>query len=225
MKNKTYTLLVIMTLAFVTISNAQGRRYAIKNGIGVQGGITLYDISTDNFETQSNTGWLMGLSAVVDLPNKWYNVSYNIQLSENNVDISAFSASPTDAEFVEYKLLMAQLSLLMHVKLVGSYITFDIGPMLQYNGELELKDDAKENYTITGFDNLLAEDIAPITKFNVNGAVGLSAGYGAFRVRAHYIYGFTNMLNKLNDENLNVPNSENFKGNQSMFLFTLMFTL
>lgn len=225
MTRKTYILLVALSLTFVTLCEAQrGRRYTIRNGIGIQGGITQFDINTDNFETKSNTGWIFGLSAVADLPNKWYNISYNIQLSENNVDISGFSTTPASAEFIEYKVLMAQLSFLMQVKLVGSNVTLDLGPMVQFNGELELKDDAKENYTITGFDNLLAEDIAAITKFNVNGTVGVSAGFGRFKLRAHYIYGFTNMLNKLNDENLNVPNSENFKGNQSMWTFTAMFT-
>ena len=225
MKTKTYTLLVAITIAFVTLSHAQHRRYAIKNGIGIQGGITQYDILTDNFVTKSNSGWVGGLSAVVDLPHKWYNVSYNIQLSENNVDISAFSGSPSDAEFVEYKILMAQLSLMMHVKLIGSYLTLDAGPMLQYNGELELKDEVKEGYTVAGFDNVLTEDISNITKFNINGAVGVSAGFGSFKVRANYIYGFTNMLNKLNKEDLKTSEAVNFKGNQSMWTFTVMLTL
>ena len=62
--------------------------YKIKNGIGLQGGITQYDILTDNFETKSgNSGFIGGMAASVDIPHKWYNVSYNIQFSQNHVEI------------------------------------------------------------------------------------------------------------------------------------------
>ncbi|WP_243473416.1 hypothetical protein [Winogradskyella sp. MH6] len=225
MKKLKYTLLVVISMAFVTLSFAQHKRYAIKNGIGIQGGVTQFDIITDNFVTKKNNGFIGGLSASVDIPHKWYNVSYNILLSENNIDIAAFSLTNPNEEFVEYKLLTAQLSFLFHAKLIGSNLTLDLGPMLQYNGDLELKDDSKEGLIIANYDTLLTEDISKISNFNVNGAVGLSAGFGAFRLRAQYIYGFTNMLNKLNDEDLNVGTNDNkFKGNQSMIAFTAIIT-
>ena len=225
MKKLKYFLLVVISMTFVTLTHAQHKRYAIKNGVGIQGGVTQFDIITDNFVTKKNTGFIGGLSASVDIPHKWYNVSYNILLSENNIDIAAFSlANPTE-EFVEYKLLTAQLSFLFHAKLIGSNLTLDLGPMLQYNGDLELKDSSKEGYIISDYDTLLTEDISKISNFNVNGAVGLSAGFGAFRLRAQYIYGFTNILGKLNDEDLSVGTNDNkFKGNQSMIAFTAIIT-
>lgn len=225
MKKLKYILLVVISMAFVTLTYAQHKRYAIKNGVGIQGGVTQFDIITDNFVTKKNTGFIGGLSASVDLPHKWYNVSYNILLSENNIDIAAFSLSNPTEEFVEYKLLTAQLSFLFHVKLIDSNLTLDLGPMLQYNGDLELKDDSKEGLIVANYDTLLTEDISKISNFNVNGAVGLSAGFGAFRLRAQYIYGFTNILGKLNDEDLNVGSNDNkFKGNQSMIAFTAIIT-
>ena len=68
--------------------------------------------------------------------------------------------------------------------------------------------------------------ITPATGTNSNGAIGLSAGISHFRLRAQYIYGFTNMLGKLNKNNLEtLGNSESkFKGNQSMLAFTAMIT-
>ena len=225
MKKLKYILLVVISMAFVTLTYAQHKRYAIKNGVGIQGGVTQFDIITDNFVTKKNTGFIGGLSASVDIPHKWYNVSYNILLSENNIDIAAFSLSNPTEEFVEYKLLTAQISFLFHAKLIGSNLTLDLGPMLQYNGDLELKDSSKEGYIISDYETLLTEDISKISNFNVNGAVGLSAGFGAFRLRAQYIYGFTNILGKLNDEDLNVGSNDNkFKGNQSMIAFTAIIT-
>lgn len=223
MKKLAYTLLVFVGLSFVTLAYAQGKRYIIKNGIGIQGGISQFDILTDNFETQSNSGFIGGFDASVEIPHKWYNVSYNILLSQNHVDISASPTESATTEFVEYKLFTAQISFLLHTKLIGSYLTLDLGPMLQYNGELELKDTSKEGYIITGLQNLLTEDISDITRFNVNGAIGLTASYGRFKIRAQYIYGFTNMLGRLNNQELNI--SEKLKGNQSMLSFTAIISL
>jgi hypothetical protein len=224
MKKAKHTLLVAICITFVTISYAQHKNYNIKNGIGIQGGVTQFDIITDNFETKKNTGFIGGLSASVDIPHKWYTVSYNMLLSENNIDIAAFSLGNTTEEFVEYKMLTAQLSFLFHAKLIGDNLTLDVGPMLQYNSDLELKDDSKEGLIVANYDTLLTEDITDISNFNANGAVGLSAGFGAFKLRAQYIYGFTNILGKLNDEDLSIGDKNKFKGNQSMITFTAIIT-
>jgi hypothetical protein len=48
----------------------------------------------------------------------------------------------------------------------------------------------------------------------------------SFRIRAQYIYGLTNMLNKLNNNNLQFTgeNTE-FKGNQNIITLSALFTL
>jgi len=225
MKNTKSYLLVAICIAFVTISYGQRKSYKIKNGIGLQGGITQFDILTDNFKTKASTGFIGGMSASVDLPHKWYNVSYNIQLSESKVDIDAFQLGSLSNEFVEYKVFAADISFLLHVKLISNNLTLDVGPMLQYNSELELSDDDKEGYIVSGYDTLLTEDIRDITNFNVNGAVGLTLGVRRLFIRAQYIYGFTNMLGNLNKQDLNIGNSDKFKGNQSLMALTLNITL
>ena len=219
MKNKTVYTLVVLLVAFVTVSNSQN--YRIQNTIGVYGGLTTFDIKTDNFTTEQGNGWLFGMAALVDLPHKFYNLSYNIQLSENSLGISA-APSGGSSEFVDYKIFAAQIALNMHVKLIESYLTLDVGPMLQYNGKLEVKDESKEAFIIDGFNALTTADLSSISQFNVNGAVGFTAGVANFEARAQYIYGFTNMLNKLNNQDFNLATSENFKGNQSMLVFSVM---
>ncbi len=225
MKKTKYFLLVVICMIFVTISFAQHKTYKIKNGIGLQGGITQFDILTDNFETKSNSGFIGGMTASVDIPHRWYNVSYNIQLSENNIDIHAATPATSMEEYIEYKMFTAQIAFLFHIKLISNNVTLDVGPMIQYNSELELKDDSKAGYLITGYDNLFTEDITKISQFNANGAVGISAGFGSFMLRAQYVYGFTNILGKLNDQDLNVGSkTDKFKGNQSLLAFTAMIT-
>ena len=222
-KSKPY-LLVVICIAFVTASYAQRKNYKIQNGIGLQGGITQFDIITDNFETKSNSGFIGGMSASVDIPHRWYNVSYNIQLSENKIDINASPLGSLEEEFVEYKMFTANISFLFHIKLISNNLTLDVGPMLQYNSELELKDSSKEGYIIKGYNNLLTEDIRDISKFNANGAVGLSLGVRRLLLRAQYIYGFTNILGKLNDQDLDIDSNDKFKGNQSLLAFTAIIT-
>ncbi|MCX7546590.1 hypothetical protein OS188_01335 [Xanthomarina sp. F1114] len=226
MQKKQLIVLVALCIGFVTMSYGQMNRYQIKNGFGIYGGITQYDILTDNFITKKGNGWQAGASATVDIPHKWYNVSYIIQLSENNVGIAAkpLLVSPMD-EFVDYKIFTAQIALLLHVKIIQSFLTVDVGPMIQYNSDMEIKDKAYENYIVNSYTNLMAKDLRDISNFNVDGAIGASAGFGFFKLKAQYIYGFTNMLAKLNDSNLDLTgNDKKIKGNQSMLALTAMIT-
>ena len=222
MKIKIIYLLVAFNLVFVTTIFAQHKTYDIVNGFGIFGGLTKYDITTDNFNTEASNGFLFGMSATVDIPHRWYNMSYGMQLSENYIKIDARpSMGSTEQEFVEYKVFAAQLALLGHIKLIGSHLTIDAGPMFQYNGKLDIKDEDQEGYYINNYDNLTAKDISSISQFHFNGVIGVSAGYKFFRFRAQYIYGFTNMLKKLEDT---VDSDERFEGNQSMLVFGAMFS-
>lgn len=226
MQKKQFIVLVVLCLAFVTLSKAQHRTYTIKNGFGLIGGLTQYDITTDNFKTKSGTGFLGGIIATVDIPHKWYTVSYGFQFSQSSIEIEGRSlASPLKAEMIEYDVMAAQVAFMLHVKLIRDNLTIDLGPQLQYNGQLDLKDSKQEEYVINGYDTLIAEEISDISPFNVNGVVGASAGIGNFKLRATYSYGFTNILRKLNDENLTTtPTSKKFEGNQTMLAFALMIT-
>lgn len=222
---KTHTLLVAFLMLFVTNSFSQKGYYRIQNGFGIMGALTQFDIKTDNFETKAENGWMASASATVDIPNKWYNISYAMQLSENRISIMGNSLPLAQSEEVTYKMFAAQVTLLMHVKTFGSYLTFDVGPMLQYNDRLIIDDKDQENFIISNYSNLLAKDISEISKFNFNGTLGLTAGFESIKLRAHYIYGFTNILNKLNSKDLDTTGGEsNFKGNQSMLVFGAMFT-
>lgn len=226
MNYRQLTLLVVISIGFVTTSFSQHKTYLINNGFGITGGVTQYDIITDNFVTKSSTGWVGGLSAIVDLPHKWFTISYGMQVSENNIEISGrMTEDVAGNEMLKYKLMTVQIGLTYYIKILGDNLTIDLGPQLQYNDKLELKDEAKEGYFINGYDSVTAKDISEITKFNVNGLIGASAGIGVFKIKAQYIYGFTNILNNLNGRNINTGNStEKFKGNQSMIVLAAMFT-
>lgn len=222
MKNNRLFLLVALALCFVTKSFSQKGKYPINNGFGIGGGITQFNITTDNFITNSSNGFLGGLGTTVSIPVRWYDISFGMQLSESAVDISARPTQLSNSnpnEFITYKMFAAQVAMLMHIKVVPNYFTIDLGPMLQYNGKLELKDENKKGYFINNYSNVMAEDISNISQFNFNGAIGASVGIKNFKLKAQYIYGFTNILNKLNSENLDTSGGNTkFKGNQSMLV-------
>ena len=215
---KQLNLLVAILLLFVTNTFAQRPNYNIKNFIGLHGGITQFDIITDNFTTEKQDGFIAGLTGIVNVPHRWYDVSYGIQISQNNVNILGGITDADGGESLEYKLSAAQLALFMHAKILRQNLTIDFGPVIQANGFLELKDKTQEEYFVNGFDDLNAIDLRDISKFNINGAIGATAGLKNFRVRAQYQYGLTNMLRKLNDLDVDTD----FKGNQSQVIFTAM---
>ncbi|MDO7172135.1 outer membrane beta-barrel protein [Mariniflexile sp. AS56] len=220
MKKLQLILLVTLMLCFVTKSFAQKGNYRISNGISITGAITKLDITTDNFITKQGEGFLGGFDATVDIPHRWYNVSFGMQLSESAIGISARpEAVLGNSEFIDYKLFAAQVALLMHIKVIPDHFTIDLGPMLQYNSKMELKDRDKENYYIDKYANLSAEAISEISQFNFNGAVGASVGFRNFKLKAQYIYGLTNILKKLENQDLDTTGGDaRFKGNQNMLV-------
>ena len=228
MKKTKLLLLVAVSITFVTLSNAQHKRYVIKNGFALGGGLTQFDILTDNFNTTAGNGWLIHASATADIPHKWYNISYGMQLSENNIEFAgAELVNNTQSEMqVEYKLFAAQLSMLFHAKVIKNLLTVDFGPMLQYNGKLELQTESDHILTVGLKDSNMAIEafrLEDISQFNVNGAIGATLGFQFIKLRAQYIYGFTNMFGKLNDQDF-AQVLDKFKGNQSMITFAALIT-
>ena len=178
----------------------------------VGGGLSYFDMISDNFETERGSGWLISAGIGAHLPHKWYDISYNIQLTKNNFEITGRETSmATDTTPIEYDIFAAQAGLVFHINIIGGNFTIDLGPQLQYNSDLEVSSSQAEDYFITGHDNLRAEDITNINNFNLNGMGGVTVGFGNFKVRAQYIYGLLNSFDKLSD--LDTFGSSDFKGN------------
>jgi len=223
MKFTRFFLLVVLNTCFVTISLAQ--RVNINNGFTVQLGVSSFDIVSNNFISKSDNGFVLGASTVVDLPHKWYTVSYEMLLSEQSIElIGKQFPEATSVEMIPYKLMMAQLGFLFHIKILNNNLMIELGPQIQYNGKLELKNGALQSHIISGYNSLTALDISNISRFNVNSVIGFTVGTDIFKIRAHYSYGITNILNHLNSKNFkNEPQTTEFYGHQSLYMLTAMF--
>lgn len=227
MKLTKFNLLVVIVVTFVTKSfSQQPKHYEIYSGFALGGGITKYTIHTDNFEVTPQNGWFIKTSTTVDIPHKWYNVSYGMQISKNKLDIAGRELITSTKELpINYKTMAAQLSVLWHAKLFGGYCSVDFGPMLQYNGNLELEDRDQESFLVKGYNKVTAKDIQEISNIHIVPAVGFTAGISHFKFSVQYLYTLTNMLGKLDKKELDLEGNDiNFKGNQGMITLSGMFT-
>jgi len=227
MINLKQLLLAALCTTIFTPNYAQGGRTRLTNGFAIGGGLTQFDILTDNFNTIKGEGWSISASNTGDLPYKWYNISYGMQLSDNvlNVEGLQFDNGNLRRTQVEYNVLEAQLVLLFHFKVLPNILTLDFGPVAQFNSKLEMQSFDEENLFVTTTDSktILAKDLEDISQINFNAAVGATLGFKFIQFRAQYIHGFTNILNKLNDQDFNTGTGKSkFKGTQSMALLSAL---
>ena len=104
MKTKQLNLLVAILFLFVTDTFAQRPNYDIRNMIGLHGGITQFNIVSNNFTTEKQEGWVFGLTAIAYVEHKWYDFSYGLQFSQNKVSISGRMQDDVQGnESLEYK--------------------------------------------------------------------------------------------------------------------------
>lgn len=209
---KNLTLLAIFIFAGMSHIAAQKNTKEF-NVIGVSGGLTLYDIKTDHFTTTGRESYMFGFQMRGNVYNN-FDLMYGIAFYDTKIGVSASSAPVGgNKEVLDYNLQSAQVSVLWGYKIVREHLSIEAGPVLNINGKLTLKDTQHEDYIIDGYTTLKAMDLEKISTVNFHLAGGLTAGFRNVRIFGQYQYGVTNMLNKLNSQNLE---KNNFKGNSSL---------
>lgn len=194
------------------------------NRLGITGGLTLFDITTSDLNTQQREGVAGGFTTRGSIYNN-FDLVYGLGFYSSEVGIMA---SPTidaagraiDSRFIDYQLQSAQLTFLGSLNIVRHHLSLEAGPVLNISGKLKLKSDSYDSYIIDGYETLTAGEIQDISKVNFHVAGGITGGLEQFRVSAQYQYGVTNSLNKLNEQNL--ENSD-FDGHSSLFTFSAIF--
>ena len=203
--------LVIFSLFFFQQTFAQ-RNYDGYNFLGVQGGITFFDIQTDDLVTQQQEGFVAGFTSRGAFRNN-FDLIYGISFQSASVGVEG--SILTDTQNISYTIQGAQINLLGSYNIIKKHLSIEFGPVFDINGKMKLDQDEYEDYILTGYNTLTAKNIQEISRFNVRLAGGITAGLEHFRISAQYQYGITNMLGKLNDENLE---NDDFKGNSSTII-------
>lgn len=208
-------LFVTFSLAFIQFSQAQGN-FDHNNHIGIQGGLTFFDIDTENFITEQGSGYMLGFTTRGAFYND-FDLIYGINFIQNEIGIAGKDLNDTQQGFfeqsIDYTIQSAQISLLLSYNIVYPNLSIEVGPMLNVNGKMKLKQDTFNEFILDGYTDLKAEDIQNISRVHFYGMGGLTAGFENFRLSAQYQYGVTNLFGRLNDsEDINQPETK-FQGN------------
>jgi hypothetical protein len=120
---------------------------------------------------------------------------FGMQFTESHFTIASKTPTFQNRE-TPFKVMGAQIRLLLSYNLVKDHVSLDFGPVLQVNDKLKIKT-TDENNSLSGT-NLVAQDILDVNKVNGNLYLGISAGNKRVRAVAFYQYGVNNFLNQLN---------------------------
>ena len=206
-RNTLRQLIFICAILLSISVNAQ-RSKQLYNRIGIQGLYTLTSLHTDNFQTAQTAGFLAGLSTRGAFYNN-FDLIYGIDFLQTDLEIQGRE------EAIAYTLSGVQVKLLASYLIAGENLSVEFGPILQVNGGLKLDDQNQANAIVDGYTLLQAEDLEEISRVNGILTAGITGGFNWLRLTAGYQYNFTNILNRLNKEDLNLkdPAATNFKGN------------
>ena len=216
MSLKNLFLITILIVSFQQMT-AQ-RNFDEYNRLGVNGGLTLFDINTSDFTTNQSQGFIAGFTTRGSFRNS-FDLVYGINFSQSNVEI--VGSNLTDTQNIEYSILAAQINLLGSLNIVEHHLSLEFGPVLNVNGKMKVKDEAYNDYILDGYTAVRAQDVEDISTFNFRVLGGITAGFKSFRVLAHYQYGITNMLNNLTEKD--IPELEDVKGNSSTLILGAVF--
>ena len=214
---------IIFTIFLIGLSVVANAQYGYRDGnrIGLTLGVTQMSLTTNNFKTKPEMGWVGGLAVRGNYYNN-FSMLFGMQFTESNFTVETMKSSKI--EDVKYTLAAVQVRLLLSYNIVKDHVSLDFGPILQVNGKL--KTDSKyDEYSISGT-TLNVKDIQDVTKFNGNFYAGISAGNKRIRAIVCYQYGINNFLNNLNKkEELKQANNSEFKGHLGIISGQLLFNL
>ncbi|MGX7667892.1 outer membrane beta-barrel protein [Flavobacterium pedocola] len=207
---------------FQTVFALAQHGYRDGNRIGIYGGVTHASLFTSDFDTKPELGWAAGMQVRGNYYND-FSMIFGMQFSENNISVA--TTSLLQNQDVQYKIMGAQIRLLLSYNLVKDHVSLDFGPVLQVNDKMKF--DKKFESNIVNGTALTAKDITDINKINGNIYVGVSAGNRRVRAVVNYQYGVNNILNNLNkkEEVKVLNNNHSFSGHLGILSGQVLFNL
>tara|TARA_R110000787_G_scaffold284614_1_gene398551 strand:+ start:8304 stop:8975 length:672 start_codon:yes stop_codon:yes gene_type:complete len=213
-----------VTILFLfTQESISQRNFDESNFLGITGGYTMFDIMTSDFNTKQAGGFIGGFSTRGAFRND-FDLIFGLNYFSNNVEIFGTAPVPlpttSDTQYIDYNLQGVQLYFLGSYNIIKNHLSLEFGPVLNISGKLKLKSETFEDYILDGYNSLKAKDIQDVSPVNFHLHGGITGGAKNFRLSVQYQYGVTNMLGKLNKNDLEY---DNFKGNSSLIVLAGIF--
>ena len=184
---------------------------------GLQAGVNYFNINTNDLPVTGKVSWTAGFTTR-DSFYENFQFIYGLNFYDFQLDIEGREkidlTSPSEA--IEYNMIGVQGSFMGSYKIYDHYLSIEAGPVIQFNGRLEPRQD-KELWYVANY-NIEAIEIQKVSAFNVNLAIGVSGGFEKVKFWLQYQHGLTNMFRGLEDENLQEKDAgfTNPEGNMSI---------
>ncbi|MCW5519931.1 hypothetical protein J1N09_08790 [Aureitalea sp. L0-47] len=214
-------LTFVTFLLLFTFNTQAQRNFEGYNRLGLQAGMTLFDINTADLTTRQGTGFMGGFTTRGSFRGS-FDLIYGINFFGNELEVLAINTGDASnrnvEEYIDYSIQAVQINFLGSFNVVRHHFSLEFGPVLNVNGRLKMKNEDNFGQYILAVDDAIirANEIQDISKVNFRVMGGLTAGLENFRVWAQYQYGVTNMLKNLNDKELA---KNDFEGNSSTLIF------
>lgn len=220
-------LTFVTFLMFFSLHLLSQRNFSEYNMLGLQGGVTWFDINTTNFNTQQGSGFLAGFSSRGDVYNN-FDLEYGISFFQHTVGIlgaGTVGNSGISQQYLDYTLSGVQIKLLPGYNIIRHHLSIDAGPILNINGKMNLDSENLENFILDGYETLSARAIEDVSRVHLHLAAGITGGLRNFRVNVQYQYGATNLFARFNDAELLAAEKPQggFRGNTSTIVAGIYF--
>jgi hypothetical protein len=211
-------ILFVTILLLFTQESISQRNFDGSNFLGITGGYSMFDIMTSDFNTKQAGAFMGGFSTRGAFRND-FDLIFGLNFFSNNVEIFG-AASSSETQYIDYNLQGVQLYFLGSYNIIKHHLSVEFGPVLNVSGKLKLKSETFEDYILDGYTSLKAKDIQGVSPVNFHLHGGITGGAKNVRLSVQYQYGVTNMLGKLNKNDLEY---DNFKGNSSLIVLAGIF--
>ena len=131
--------LFIVTIFIVSFQQLTAQRnFDEYNRLGINGGLTLFDINTSDFTTSQGQGFTAGFTTRGSFRND-FDLVYGINFTQSSVEI--LGNNLTDSQNIKYTIQAAQLNFLGSYNIIEHHLSIEFGPVLNINGKMKLNEE------------------------------------------------------------------------------------
>jgi hypothetical protein len=180
---------------FVFNYNFVNRKSSYNNRVGLGGDVTFFNIVSDDVNASQGAGWSANFETRGDFRDD-FDLIYSLGIFNHKFSVNENLTN----DQIDMSMVGAEIKFLLAWKIAQrDYISMEIGPALQLNGELKIGNEEQYQDSFTSDLNPVAlKEFQNTMPLNLNGIIGLSGGVRNFRVTVHYHYSFMDSLTGTN---------------------------